>query len=138
MKIKKAKPQVDRIQMRTKAKGDMAGRGENFEWWKADDDNRLAKELTSTAAFLKTNQTYRVRQIAASIRLYAGLNVYSYAGSSVSKMDRTRTLPDDRPTFNLIRACVDTLHARLSQNEPQPKFLTDNADYRRAPLSPTA
>jgi hypothetical protein len=135
MKIKKAKPQVDRIQMRTKAKGDMAGRGENFEWWKADDDNRLAKELTSTAAFLKTNQTYRVRQIAASIRLYAGLNVYSYAGSSVSKMDRTRTLPDDRPTFNLIRACVDTLHARLSQNEPQPKFLTDNADYRQRHLA---
>lgn len=120
--------------MKTKSKGELAGRGESFEWWKATDD-RLASELTQTASFLKTSQTYRIRQIAASIRLYAGLNVYSYAGSNVSKMDRTKTLPDDKPTFNLIRACVDTLHARLSQNEPQPKFLTDNADYHQRHLA---
>lgn len=106
-----------------------------FEWWNAENDLELTKQLTSTAAYLKTNQTYRVRQIAASIRLYAGLSVYSYAGSNVSKMDKTKTLPDDRPTFNLIRACVDTLHSRLSQAEPQPKFLTDNADYKQRHLA---
>lgn len=136
MKIKKGKGPVEKIRMRTKAPStDLSGRGECFEWWKAETSEQLAKELCSTAAYLKTNQTYRIRQIAASIRLYAGLSVYSYAGSSVSKMDRTRTLPDDKPTFNLIRACVDTLHARLSQNEPQPKFLTDNADYKQRHLS---
>jgi len=121
--------------MKTKPGTDLAGRGEAFEWWLAENDVQLAKELCSTAAYLKTNQTYRIRQIAASIRLYAGLSVYSYAGSNVSKMDKTRTLPDDKPTFNLIRACVDTLHARLSQNEPQPKFLTDNADYKQRHLA---
>lgn len=135
MKVKKAKPPIEKITMKTKAGGDMSSKGENFEWWKAGDETQLARELTATASYLKTNQTYRIRQIAASIRMYAGLSVYSYAGSSVSKMDRTKTLPDDRPTFNLIRACVDTLHARLSQNEPQPKFLTDNADYTQRHLA---
>lgn len=135
MKITKAKPQVGKIKMKTKAANDLSGRGESFEWWNADNDSQLARELCSTAAFLKTSQTYRIRQISASIRLYAGLSVYSYAGSNISKMDRTKTLPDDRPTFNLIRACVDTLHARLSQNEPQPKFLTDNADYTQRHLA---
>ncbi len=135
MKIKKARGPVERIQMKTKAKGDLSGRGESFEWWLCDDKARLATELCGTAAYLKTNQTYRVRQIAASIRLYAGLSVYSYAGSNVSTMDRTRTLPDDRPTFNLIRCCVDTLHSRLSQDEPQPKFLTDGADYKQRHLA---
>ena len=136
MKIKRARGPVERIKMRTKSPStDLAGRGECFEWWKAETDDQLAKELCQTAAYLKTNQTYRVRQVAASIRLYAGLNVYSYAGSNVSKMDRTKTLPDDKPTFNLIRACVDTLHARLSQNEAQPKFLTDNADYKQRHLA---
>lgn len=125
MKITKGKGPVERIKMKTKSpSADLSGRGECFEWWKAE-DNRLATELCGTAAYLKTNQTYRIRQIAASIRLYAGLSVYSYAGSNVSKMDKSRTLPDDKPTFNLIRACVDTLHSRLSQAEPQPKFLTD-------------
>lgn len=136
MKIKKGRGPVDKIRMRTKSPStDLSGRGECFEWWKAENPEQLAKELCATAAYLKTNQTYRIRQIAASIRLYAGLSVYSYAGSSVSKMDRTRTLPDDKPTFNLVRACVDTLHARLSQNEPQPKFLTDNADYKQRHLA---
>ena len=136
MKIKKSKGPVERIRMRTKSPSiDLSGRGEAFEWWKAQDDGQLAKELCGTAAYLKTNQTYRIRQIAASIRLYAGLPIYSYAGSNISKMDRTKTLPDDRPTFNLVRACVDTLHSRLSQNEPQPKFLTDNADYRQRHLA---
>lgn len=136
MKIKKGKGPVERIKMKTKSPStDLSGRGECFEWWKAESDEQLARELCGTAAYLKTNQTYRVRQIAASIRLYAGLNVYSYAGSNTSKMDKTRTLPDDKPTFNLIRACVDTLHSRLSQNEPQPKFLTDNADYKQRHLA---
>lgn len=134
MKITKAPPRVERIKMKTRPSTEMSGRGEMFQWWNAEEHN-LAKELCGTAAFLKTAQTYRIRQIAASIRMYAGLSVYSYAGSSISKMDRTRTLPDDRPTFNLIRACVDTLHSRLSQDEPQPKFLTDNADYKQRHLA---
>lgn len=135
MRITKAKPPIDRIKMKTKPSTDQSGRGESFEWWKAETPNQLAKELCSTAAYLKTNQTYRIRQIAASIRLYSGLDIYNYAGSNISKMDKTRTLPPDRPSFNLIRACVDTLHSRLSQDEPQPKFLTDNADYHQRHLA---
>lgn len=136
MRIKKGKGPVESIKMRTKSPStDLSGRGECFEWWKAEDDSQLARELCGTAAYLKTNQTYRIRQFAASVRLYAGLNIYSYAGSSVSKMDKTRTLPDDKPSFNLVRACVDTLHSRLSQSEPQPKFLTDNADYKQRHLA---
>lgn len=135
MKIKKGAAPLDKIKMKTRPSTDLSGRGEAFEWWNAESDQELASQLCATAAYLKTNQTYRIRQIAASIRLYAGLSVYSYAGSNVSRMDKTKTLPDDKPTFNLIRACVDTLHARMSQNEPQPKFLTDNADYKQRHLA---
>ena len=130
MRVTKGKGPVEKIKMRTKGPStDLSGRGECFEWWKSERPEQVAHELCGTAAYLKTNQTYRIRQIAASIRMYAGLSVYSYAGSNVSRMDRTRTLPDDKPTFNLIRACVDTLHSRLSQNEPQPKFLGENLSY---------
>lgn len=135
MKIKPPKPKQEKIVMRTRAKGDLAGRGELKEWWKAETKEQLAAEITGTAAFLKTNQTYRARQLAASVRLYCGLSVYSYAGSNVSQMNRTKTLPDDRPTFNLIQSCVDTIVSRICQDEPQPKFLTDGADYRKRHLA---
>ncbi len=135
MKITKGSPSKEKIIMKTKPKASLEGRGELFEWWKNEDETRLAVELCGTATYLKTNQTYRVRQIAANIRLYCGLSVYSYAGSNISKMDQTKSLPDDRPTFNLIQACTDTLVSRLSQNEPEPKFLTDNGDYKQRHLA---
>lgn len=134
MKISKAKKQPDKIKMKTRSTGDNAT-SLLAEWWKAEDDGQLAAELCGTAAYLKTNQTYRMRQLAVDVRLYSGLSVYSYAGSNTSRMDKTRTLPDDRPTFNLIESCVDTLCSRLSQNEPAPKFLTDGADYRQRHLA---
>lgn len=135
MKITKAKPNPEKIKMRTKPKGDLDGRGQLAEWWLQDDKDKLAIELCGTASYLKTNQLYRMRQFACDVRLYAGLPIYSYAGSNVSKMDRSKTLPDDRPTFNLISSCVDTLVSRLSQAEPQPKFLTDGADYKQRHLA---
>lgn len=135
MKISKAKDPVTKIKMKTKPKSDMSGKGELAEWWLASDKDKLAQELCGTAAYLKTNQTYRARQLAVDVRLYCGLSVYSYAGSNVSKMDKTKSLPDDRPTFNLISSCVDTLVSRLSQAEPQPKFLTDGADYKQRHLA---
>lgn len=118
-----------------KTKSTPNGKNEAFEWWKAKDDKELAQQLCGTAAYLKTNQTYRMRQLAVDVRLYCGLSVYSYAGSNVSKMDQTKTLPDDRPTFNLIQSCTDTLVSRLSQARPAPVFLTDGADYRTRHLA---
>lgn len=135
MKIRPPKKEVTKIVMQTKPKGDLLGRGELSEWWKAQDDQRLAVELCETASYLKTNQTYRIRQRAVDIRLYCGLEVFSYAGSNVSRMDRSRALPTDKPSFNLVNACVNTLTSRLSQSRPQPKFLTDNADYRQRHLA---
>jgi hypothetical protein len=135
MKIAKAKPPIQKIVMQTRPKGDNAGRGELSEWWKADDDMKLAQQLCGTASYLKTDQTYRMRQLAVSVRLYCGLNIYSYAGSNVSRMDRSRSLPEDRPTFNLIQSATDTLVSRLGQSRPEPKFLTENSDYKQRHLA---
>lgn len=135
MKVSKAKHAPQKIVMQTRSRGDNAGKGELKEWWKAEQDMQLAAELCGTGAFLKTSQTYRMRQCAANVRLYSGLSVYSYAGSNVSQMNRTKTLPDDRPTFNLIQACTDTLVSRIGQDRPEPKFLTDGADYKQRHLA---
>lgn len=135
MKLTKPKAAPSKIIMKTKSKQDLSSRGELAEWFKADSDEQLATELCGTAAYLKTNQTYKARQDAANVRLYCGLSVYSYAGSNVSQMDRTKTLPEDRPTYNLIQACTDTLVSRIGQDRPEPKFLTDGADYKQRHLA---
>lgn len=133
MKVSKAKGAPDKIKMKTRI--DDHTKGELAEWWLADNEMQLAKELCGVAGYLKTAQVYRMRQLSVSVRLYSGLSVYSYAGSNVSKLDRTKSLPDDRPTFNLIQACTDTLVSRLGQQRPEPKFLTDNGDYKQRHLA---
>lgn len=132
---KKAPTGDEKIVMKTKARNDAVGTGLLAEWWNADDKQRLAVEVVGTASYLKTNQTYRFRQLAVDVRMYCGLSIYSYAGSNVSRMDRTRSLPEDRPTFNLIQSATDTLVSRLSQARPEPKFLTDGADYKQRHLA---
>lgn len=134
MKIQKPKAGPTRIVMKTKASRD-GERGELVQWWEGSSKDERAVQLCSTVAYLKTNQTYKFRQDAAFVRMYSGLSIYTYAGSNVSKMDRTKSLPEDRPTFNLVQACTDTLLSRLSQDKPEPKFLTDNADYRQRHLA---
>ena len=134
MKIKEAPIAPSKIKMKTRPDDGKDG-SLLSEWWLAEDEKSLAAELTSVASYLKTIQTYRIRQLAVSVRLYSGLSVYSYAGSNVSKLDRTKGLPEDRPTFNLVQACVDTLISRLTQSKPQPRFLTDNSDYRQRHLA---
>lgn len=134
MKIKKGKSVVDRIKVKTRP--DRSIKSEIQEWW----DPELSKDqrslaLCGTVAYLKQQQQFRIRQLAVDVRMYCGLSVYSYAGSNVSKMDQTKTLPDDRPTFNLIAACVDTVVSRLSQARPTPVFLTDNSDYKERHLA---
>lgn len=134
MKIAPAKKTPDKIVMKTKPKP-TGPQNLLAEWWTTKDENKRALEVCDTASYLKTNQSWRIRQLAVDVRLYCGLSVYSYAGSNVSKMNKTKALPDDRPTFNLIQAATDTLVSRLSQNQPQPKFLTDNADYKQRHLA---
>jgi hypothetical protein len=139
LKVSKKKRPVgdgtEKIVMKTRPRDEM-GTGLLREWWKAPkDSDQLAMEVSGTAAYLKTNQTYRYRQLAVDVRMYCGLSLYSYAGSNMSRMDKTRTLPDDRPTFNIVQAATDTLVSRLSQARPEPKFLTDGADYKQRHLA---
>lgn len=106
-----------------------------YQWWKAKDDRELCNELLATASFLKENQGFRQKQAAIYAKLYGNQSLFSFIGASSVKMDQTAGLPADRPTFNLIQSCVDTLVSRISQSRPAPVFLTDNSDYKERNLA---
>lgn len=104
-------------------------------WWKGTDKKKRGEELLTTAAFLKESQSQRYRAAAVYARLYGNMSLFNFAGSNMSQMDKNNGLPIDRPTFNLVQSCVDTLVSRISQSRPAPVFLTDNGDYRERNLS---
>jgi len=104
-------------------------------WWLEKDKNKAAGFLLASAVHLKQTQEDLYRKAAIYARLYGNQSLYSFAGSNFARMDYTKGLPQDRPTFNLIQSVTDTLVSRISQSRPQPIFLTDNSDYKQRHLA---
>lgn len=100
-------------------------------WWEAQTPDKRASQMLSSAAYLKESQNYRYKQAAVYARLYGNQSLFSFAGSSVNKIDQTYGLPSERPTFNLVQSVTDTLVSRIAQSRPLPRFLTDNSDYKQ-------
>lgn len=122
-------PPTNTVTMNTTMKGNKLVQA--FQWWKANSADDRGSQLIATVAYLKTSQEYRQRQANIYARLYGNQSLFSFIGANTSKMDQAHGLPMDRPTFNLVQSCVDTLLSKLTQSRPAPIFLTDNSDYRQ-------
>ncbi len=132
MKVSEVKP-TNKITMRTKPVQNSAS--VLAQWWLEKNEDKAASQLLTSAAFLKESQNFRYRQTAMWARLYGNQSLFSFAGSNLTKIESSQGMPQDRPTFNLIQSCVDTLVSRIGQSRPQPVFLTDNGDYKQRLLS---
>lgn len=106
-----------------------------FDWWTAGSDKEMSEQMLSTAVFLKESQLNRQRKIAIFAKLYGNQSLFNFIGTSVGKLNETSSLPLDRPTFNLVQSCVDTVVSRIGQNKPTPVFLTDGSDYKQRNLA---
>jgi len=132
MKVTPSKGPASVITMGTNTK---KATSQMANWWLASSDEDMMGQMLGTAAFLKETQAYRQRQTAIYARLYGNMSLFNFIGSNISKMDQTHGLPTDRPTFNVVQSCIDTLVSRISQSRPAPVFLTDNGDYRERNLA---
>lgn len=132
MKVNGVPKQKNQVTFKTK---DTVGSMVLTQWWTESDPQSAAQQMLNSAAFLKEQQAYRYRQAAIYARLYGNQSLYSFAGANTIKMDETRGMSQDRPTFNLVQSCVDTLTSRIAQSRPNPVFLTDGSDYKQRSLA---
>lgn len=107
---------------------------QTYQWWQAQNDNDLCHQTISTANYLQKTQQYRQKGASIFSRIYSGKGLMNYALNS-KILDTSNQLPVRRPTMNVSQSCVDTLVSRITQNKPQPIFLTDDGDYRQRNLS---
>jgi hypothetical protein len=132
MRIKNKPSPSSKITFKT---SDQSGSMVLNRWYETKNSAKSAMEMITTAAYLKENTAYRYRQAAIYARLYGNQSLYSFAGANISKFDQNNGLPQERPTFNLISSCTDTLVSRITQSRPQPTFLTDGGDYKQRNLA---
>lgn len=126
----------DREQISVKTKTAQSDQGKGYLWWKAKGDRELSFQVLDTVSFIKQSQEYRQRQTSIQARLYGNLPLANFAGNNWTSMAAQKNnLPVDRPTFNVVQSCIDTLHSRMVQSKPRPTFLTDGANYKKRNLA---
>ncbi len=100
-----------------------------YQWWLAQDDKELCAQLLSTTAFLKNFHSARIRQASLYSRLFSGKPLYNYLAST-STLDNSQQMPMGRPTANVVYSCIDTITSMITQDRPQPTFLTNEGHYK--------
>lgn len=106
-----------------------------YKWWEAGSASMLTSQVLTTVAYLKETQSEQQRLAALLARLYGNKSLFNFIGSNTSSLNQQTGMPSDRPTFNLVQSCVDTIVSRQSQSRPAPVFLTDNSDYKERRLA---
>ncbi len=105
-----------------------------LKWWKASSREERGAQAVATAVYIKDSQASRVRQAALFARMYSNQPLMGAYGSQL-KRPLNQNVTSDRPTFNVVQACVDTLVSRITQSRPRPVFLTDDGDYKQRNLA---
>lgn len=100
-----------------------------YQWWLAQDETELKAQLLSTTQFLKNYHSARIRQASLYSRLFSGKPLYNYLAST-STLDNSQQMPMGRPTANVVYSCIDTITSKMTQDNPQPVFLTDAGHYK--------
>lgn len=107
-----------------------------YSWWLQKDESMLLEEMLGTLSYLSESQQYRISLGAIYSRLYSNIITSNMVGLQSRFLTTANlNLPNDRPTYNVVSSCVDTLVSNMVQSKPRPVFLTDNSDYRERRLA---
>lgn len=115
-----------------KSRVDEANR--SYKWWLAQNDKELSSQLLSTTEYLAKTSKNRITQASIYSRLFSGKPLYNYLANA-GTLDNSQQLPIGRPTANVCYSCVDTLTSRITQNKPNPVFLTDGGKTKERRIS---
>lgn len=93
-----------------------------FCWWQAE-EGQVNQRVIAYASYLKTRQRYFYRELQRLGFIYSERPYYQYGANKNSQ-----TVNNIALSINASASCCDTLHSKLTKNEPSIMFLTNNAD----------
>jgi hypothetical protein len=97
----------------------------NNKWWLSKDD--ASRNLFAVVRYIEQNQEYRSKDNLLYARLYSNTELLGLSTSTYSRSNSS--LPQNRLTLNVIKSCIDTASAKISQNKPRPRFLTEKGSF---------
>jgi hypothetical protein len=101
-------------------------------WWAAEKPTDLADAIAANVAHLKNNDSDNSPRYQKAARMYGDLAAPQWeqarfdAAVAAAKMGQGA----NKVVHNVIAACVDALHARITRSKPLPMFLPSGGNYR--------
>lgn len=89
-------------------------------WWKKD---KPYGEIQAAIQSISNNQVLRRDNLIRYARLYTNKDLASFLPGSISPYS------DRRLSFNVVKSCIDTAHAKIAKNKIRPLVLTEQGDF---------
>lgn len=92
------------------------------KWWTYD-DTEAHNHVIGCCRSIEERQTYRRRRNVMHARMYSN-QFLAAMNSNIYARPQTPAAQEARVTLNVVKACIDTVSAKIAKNKPRPLFLT--------------
>src|SRR5688572_13278974 len=97
---------------------------ELVDWWNATNDEELHQKTLAWYQKLRNDDVGRLELIKRHMLMYGNNPV-----TSLGLVKPVMGMSDGRIKLNVIKACSDTVTAKITKNKPRPKPLTSGGNW---------
>lgn len=100
------------------------------KWWNQD-EKMIHAHVKGVVEGIKQHQNYRYVNNLRFARLYANQTMFGLRGGEFARtgVESATTLSANRMSWNVIKACIDTVCSKIAKNKPRPLYLTDDREF---------
>ena len=124
--VKLTKSKRDMKNARTRQVGATSYLSKDEQNWYLQDEHKLADSVMAVVQRIDDNNYDLRERFMRYARLYG--NYESLGWVSLSGANRAEQT-NNRPVYNIIQSCIDTVNSKIARDNPAPYFITSGADY---------
>lgn len=99
----------------------------NCRWWKQDENPHT--HIKAVVDQIQQNQIYKYENYLRFARVYSNQSMEGLNGVDFARMP---SFLHNRMSWNVIKACIDTVASKIAKNKPRPMYLTENGNMLKA------
>ncbi len=99
------------------------------KWW-LDKEADIYVSVFGIVDKLRDTQSTRHLKNIQFARLYENLDVMSYALGFYESFTSNNSTVSTRPTWNVVKSCIDTVCNKISKSRPKVEFVTEKGSFK--------
>jgi hypothetical protein len=124
--VKLKKPKKDMKNARTRKVSGSPNLSDDLLHWYNLPEYDIANGIQSLIQRIDDNNYELRERFMRYARLYGNYEALGWANlSNVNRSEQS----NNRPVYNIIQSCVDTVNSKVARDNPTPFFITSGADY---------